>query len=60
MKIRMKKTCSTASSTCTNVYFLKTIKSRFVVELQSFVFGLILADFGSLGQFWAKFATLVH
>jgi hypothetical protein len=56
----MKKTCSTASSTCTNVYFLKTIKSRFVVELQSFVFGLILADFGSLGQFWAKFATLVH
>jgi succinate-acetate transporter protein len=28
------------------------------VEFQSFVFGQILADFGSFGQFWAKFAAL--
>jgi succinate-acetate transporter protein len=28
------------------------------VEFQSFVFGQILADFGSFGQFWADFAAL--
>jgi hypothetical protein len=28
------------------------------VEFKSFVFGQILADFGSFGQFWAEFAAL--
>jgi hypothetical protein len=28
------------------------------VEFQSFVFGQILADFGSFGQFWAEFTAL--
>jgi hypothetical protein len=28
------------------------------VVFQSFVFGQILADFGSFGQFWADFAAL--
>jgi hypothetical protein len=28
------------------------------VELQSFVFGQILANFGGFGQFWADFAAL--
>jgi hypothetical protein len=27
-------------------------------EFQSFIFGQILADFGSFGQFWADFAAL--
>jgi hypothetical protein len=27
------------------------------VEFQSFIIGQILADFGSFGQFWAKFAA---
>jgi succinate-acetate transporter protein len=29
-----------------------------LVEFQSFVFGQILANFGSFGQFWAEFAAL--
>jgi hypothetical protein len=33
-------------------------KSRFLVEFQSFVFGQILANFGSFGQFWAEFAAM--
>jgi succinate-acetate transporter protein len=28
------------------------------VEFQSFIFGQILANFGSFGQFWADFAAL--
>jgi hypothetical protein len=28
------------------------------VEFQSFVFGQILSNFGSFGQFWADFAAL--
>jgi hypothetical protein len=28
------------------------------VEFQSFVFGQILANLGSFGQFWADFAAL--
>jgi succinate-acetate transporter protein len=28
------------------------------VEFQSFVFGQILANFGSFGQFWVDFAAL--
>jgi succinate-acetate transporter protein len=28
------------------------------VVFQSFVFGQILANFGSFGQFWAEFAAL--
>jgi hypothetical protein len=50
LKIQMVETCSSASSTCRNFYFWKTLKSRFLVVFQSFVFGQILANFG---QFWA-------
>jgi hypothetical protein len=32
--------------------FEKLLKSRFLVEFQSFIFGQILANFGSFGQFW--------
>jgi hypothetical protein len=52
------KICSSASSTHTNFYFWKTLKSRFLVVFQSFVFGQILATFGSFGQIWAEFAAL--
>jgi hypothetical protein len=43
-------TYSSASSTRRNFYFLKTLKSRFLVEFQSFIFGQILVNFGSFGQ----------
>jgi succinate-acetate transporter protein len=29
------------------------------VEFQSFIFGQILANFGSFGQFWAEFAAFI-
>jgi hypothetical protein len=51
LKIWTVETCSSASSTCRNFYFLKTLKSRFLVVFQSFIFGQILANFGSLGSF---------
>jgi hypothetical protein len=47
------KTCSSAPSTHRNFYFWKILKSRFLEEFQSFIFGQILANFGSFGQFWA-------
>jgi hypothetical protein len=50
LKIQTVETCSSASSTHWKFYFWKTLKSRFLVEFQSFIFGQILADFG---QFWA-------
>jgi hypothetical protein len=31
------------------------LKSRFLAEFQSFIFGQILANLGSFGQFWADF-----
>jgi hypothetical protein len=34
------------------------LKSRFLVEFQSFIFGHILANLGSFGQFWADFVAL--
>jgi hypothetical protein len=46
-------TCSSASSTHRNFYLKKTLKSQFLAEFQSFIFGQILANFGSFGQFWA-------
>jgi hypothetical protein len=48
--------CSCASSTHTDLYFKKTLKSQFLVVFQSFVFWV---DFGKLWQFWADFAALV-
>jgi hypothetical protein len=54
----MVKTCSSASSTCRNYFFRKTLKYQFLVEFQSFVFGQILANFGNFGQFWANFVEL--
>jgi hypothetical protein len=53
----MVETCSSASSTRRNFYFSKTLKSRFLVEFQSLIFGQILANFGSFGQIWAEFAA---
>jgi hypothetical protein len=53
LKIGTVKTCSSASSTCSNFYFWKILKSRFLVEFQSFILGQILANLGSFGQFWA-------
>jgi hypothetical protein len=38
--------------------FGKYSKSRFLAEFQSFIFGQILANLGSFGQFWADFAAL--
>jgi hypothetical protein len=49
---------SSASSTCTNFYLKKKLKSRFLVVFQSFFYGQILANFGSFGQFWVEFAAL--
>jgi succinate-acetate transporter protein len=37
---------------------LEILRSQFLAEFQSFIFGQILADFGSFGQFWADFAAL--
>jgi hypothetical protein len=60
LKIQMVKTCSSASSIHTNFYyFWKTLKSRFLVEFQSFVFRQFWADFGSFGQFWAEIAAFI-
>ena len=55
LKIWMVKICSSASSTCTNYYFWKTLKSWLLVVFQSFSFGQIFSNFGSFGQLWAKF-----
>jgi hypothetical protein len=55
LKIQIVETCSSASSTRRNFYFWKTLKSRFLVVFQSFIYGQILANFGSFGQFWADF-----
>jgi hypothetical protein len=39
-------------------YIKKILKSRFLVEFQSFISGQIWANLGSFGQFWADFAAL--
>jgi hypothetical protein len=43
-------TCSSASSTHSNFYLKKTLKSQFLAEFQKFH---LWADFGKFGQFWA-------
>jgi hypothetical protein len=58
LKIQTMETCSSASSIHRNFYFWKILKSRFLVEFQSFVFRHFWADFGGFGQFWAEFAAL--
>jgi hypothetical protein len=45
----MVKTCSSASSTPTNFYFRKKLKSRFLVVFQSFFFGQIFPNSCSSG-----------
>jgi hypothetical protein len=50
LKIQMVRTCSSASSTHRNFYFWKTLKSQFLAEFQSFIFGQILAVLGRFGQ----------
>jgi hypothetical protein len=50
LKIQTVEICSSASSTHRNFYFWKTLKSWFLVVFQSFIFGQILANFGSFGQ----------
>jgi hypothetical protein len=57
LKLRTVETCSSASSTRRNFYFSKTLKSRFLVEFQSFISGQILAVLGSFGQILAEFAA---
>jgi hypothetical protein len=46
LKIRTVETCSRASSTSKFFYFWKTLKSRFLVVFQSFIFGQFWADLG--------------
>jgi hypothetical protein len=46
LKIRTVETCSNASSTCITFYFWKTLKSRFLVVFQSFIYGQNLAILG--------------
>jgi hypothetical protein len=58
LDIQTMETCSSAPSTRRNFYFRKILKSRFLAKFQSFIFGQILANFGSFGQFWADFAAL--
>jgi hypothetical protein len=48
LKIRTVETCSSASSIHRNFYFWKILKSRFLMEFQSFVFGQILAVLGRI------------
>jgi hypothetical protein len=60
LKIQTVKTCSSASSTRTNFYFWKILKSRFLVIFQSFSFGQILANFGNFGQFWVVFGRICY
>jgi hypothetical protein len=59
LKIRTVETCSSACSTRRKFYFWKTLKSRFLVEFQSFIFGQIWAEFAAFSgwehaQTWAK------
>jgi hypothetical protein len=56
-KIQTAETCFSASSIHRNFYFCKKLKSRFLVEFQSFVVRQIWADFGNFGQFWAEIAA---
>jgi hypothetical protein len=53
LKIQTVETCSSASSTHWNFYFWKLLKSWFLAEFLSFIFGQILVNFGNFGQFWA-------
>jgi hypothetical protein len=50
LKIQTVETCSSVPSIRGNFYFGKILKSRFLAEFQSFIFGQILANFGSFGQ----------
>jgi hypothetical protein len=53
LKIRTVETCSSAPSTRRILFFWKILKSRFLAEFQSFIFGQIwqiLAVLGSFGQ----------
>jgi hypothetical protein len=54
----MMEICSSAPSTRRNFDLWKILKSQFLVEFQSFIFGQILTNFGSFGQFWSDFAAL--
>jgi hypothetical protein len=45
LKIQTVETWSSASSTCRNIYFWKTLKSQLLVVFQIFIFGQIWADF---------------
>jgi hypothetical protein len=62
LKIQTVKTCPSASSTHRNFNFWKTLKISIFGGILKFlkliVFGQILANFGSLGQFWADCSAL--
>jgi hypothetical protein len=51
-------TYSSASSTFRNFYIWKTLKSQLLVVFQNFIFGQILANFGSFRQFWPNLAKI--
>jgi hypothetical protein len=50
LKIQTMETCSSAPSTRRNFYFWKILKSRFLVEFQSFIFWQIWAVLGNFEQ----------
>jgi hypothetical protein len=59
LKIRTVETCSSTSCTRRNLFIWKTLKSQFLVQFRSFIFGQILANYGSFGQIWAEFAPFI-
>jgi hypothetical protein len=60
LKIQMVETCSCTSSIHRNFYFWKTLKSRFLVVFQSFIFRQIWADMGSFGQFYVVLGRICY
>jgi hypothetical protein len=58
LKIRTVETCSSTSCTHRNLFIWKTLKSQFLVQFRSFIFGQILANFGSFGQFWVDLGRI--
>jgi hypothetical protein len=58
LKIQTVGTCFSACSIHRIFFIKKTLKSRFLMEFQSFIFWQILANLGSFGQFWADFVAL--
>jgi hypothetical protein len=58
LKIQTVEIYSSASWYTYKFLFLKKTKISFFGGISKFVYGQILANFGSFGLFWAEFATL--